>query len=46
VMARPLDGVLSLFPGARIVFALTAFGALVLATAAYLRARSITHGRV
>jgi hypothetical protein len=45
VMARPLDGVLSLFPGARIVFALTAIGALVLAIAAVLRARGITHGR-
>jgi predicted Ser/Thr protein kinase len=46
VMARPLGGVLSLFPGARLVFALTAFASLVLASAAYLRARSITHGHV
>ncbi len=45
VMARPLDGVLSLFPGARLVFALTAMGALVLAIAAFMRARDITRGR-
>ncbi len=46
VMARRIDGVLSLFPGARSVFALTAFASLVLASAAFLRARSITHGHV
>jgi len=45
VMARPLDGVLSLFPGARIVFALTAFGALAVAIATWLRAREMTNGR-
>ncbi|HEX5060482.1 MAG TPA: protein kinase, partial [Kofleriaceae bacterium] len=42
VMARPLDGVLSLFPGARLVFALTAFGALLLAATTYVSARRIT----
>ncbi len=45
VMARPLDGVLSLFPGARLVFALMALGALALGVFAFLRAREITHGR-
>jgi serine/threonine protein kinase len=42
VMARPLDGVLALFPGARIVFALTAFCALVLAAFAWLRVRRVS----
>jgi hypothetical protein len=41
VMARELGGVLSLFPGARAVFAGTAFGALVLALLTYLRARRV-----
>jgi len=44
VMARPQGGVLSLFPGARIVFALTMIGALALAIAAFLRAREIASG--
>ncbi len=42
VMARRIDGVLSLFPGARLVFALTMLGALLLATGTALRARTIT----
>ncbi len=46
VMARRLDGVLSLFPGARIVFALTALAALLLSVATFWRARSITVGRI
>jgi hypothetical protein len=45
VMSRPIGGVLSLFPGARTVFALTAFAALALAIATTLRARAITGGR-
>jgi len=46
VMARPNDAVLSLFPGARLVFALTMFGALLLAGFTWYRAREITFGRV
>ena len=46
VMARAIDGVLSLFPHARAVFALTALGALALALATALRARQITGARV
>ncbi len=41
VMARQLGGVLSLFPGARGVFAGAALGALVLALLTYLRARKV-----
>jgi serine/threonine protein kinase len=40
VMARPLDGVLSLFPGARLVFAAAAMCALVIAVITYFRARA------
>ncbi|HEU4611573.1 MAG TPA: protein kinase [Kofleriaceae bacterium] len=46
VMARPLDGVLSLFPGARLVFALTAMGALLLAATTFLNARHLANGRI
>ena len=46
VMARPLDGVLSLFPGARVVFAITALCALVLAAATSVRARQIERARI
>jgi serine/threonine protein kinase len=46
VMARPTDAVLSLFPGARLVFALTMFAALLLAGFTWHRAREITVGRV
>jgi len=46
VMARPFDGVLSLFPGARLVFALTVFGALLLAATTYVSARRITQARI
>jgi len=46
VMARPLDGVLWLFPGAAFVFALTALLSLVLAAATFWRARQITDGRI
>ena len=42
VMARRLDGVLSLFPGARIVFALTMLLALGVAVGTFVRARQIT----
>jgi len=42
VMARPLHGVLSLFPGARIVFALTALLALALAAVSAVRVRQIS----
>jgi predicted Ser/Thr protein kinase len=42
VMARPKDGVLSLFPGARVAFVLTALAALGVALATLLRARAIT----
>ncbi|MEJ7602512.1 MAG: hypothetical protein WKG01_31760, partial [Kofleriaceae bacterium] len=41
VMARALGGVLSLFPGARMVFAGTACAAIVLALLTYLRARRL-----
>ena len=44
VMARELGGVLSLFPGARAVFAGTAFGSLVLSLLTYLRARKLAGG--
>jgi hypothetical protein len=46
VMARPLDGVLSLFPGARLVFALTAFAALLLAATTYANARKLTNATI
>ena len=46
VMARQLDGVLTLFPGARLVFALAALVALGLATGTAWRARQITLARV
>jgi hypothetical protein len=46
VMARPLDGVLSLFPGARLVFTLTAMGALLLAATTFLNARHLANGRI
>jgi serine/threonine protein kinase len=46
VMARPIDGVLSLFPGARLVFALTAIGALLLAATTYANARKLTNARI
>ena len=46
VMARPLDGVLSLFPGARLVFALTAIGALLLSATTYLNARHLANARI
>ena len=46
VMARPLDGVLSLFPGARLVFAFTAVGALALALWTFWRARRFTGARI
>jgi len=42
VMARRIDGVLSLFPSARLVFALTMLGALLLACGTAVRARQIT----
>ena len=46
VMARELDGVLSLFPDARAVLAGTALGALALALATMTRARRIARARV
>jgi predicted Ser/Thr protein kinase len=46
VMARPLESVLQLFPGARTVFALAAFAALLVAVATALRARRITGARI
>jgi serine/threonine protein kinase len=46
VMARPNEAVLSLFPGARLVFALTMFAALLLTGFTWWRARQITVGRV
>ena len=46
VMARPLDGVLSLFPGARLVFAITTIIALALALTTFVRARQITLARI
>jgi len=41
VMARPLDGVLTLFPHARAGFAIAMFGAVALAFATALRARRL-----
>ncbi|HEY5946533.1 MAG TPA: hypothetical protein VIV40_13620, partial [Kofleriaceae bacterium] len=46
VMARPLDGVLSLFPGARLVFALTCIAALLLAATTYATARKLSVARI
>jgi serine/threonine protein kinase len=46
VMARPLDGVLSLFPNARFVFTLATLAALGLAAATFIRARQITGARI
>ena len=46
VMARKLDGVLTLFPNARLVFLLAALGALGVALATAMRARQITGARV
>ncbi len=47
VMVKPVDTLLlSLFPGARLVFALAALGALGLALATALRARQITGARI
>jgi serine/threonine protein kinase len=46
VMARPLAGVLSLFPGARVVFAVAALAALLLSIATFWRARGVTRGHI
>ncbi len=46
VMARPLDGVLSLFPGARLVFALATIASLLLAATTYANARKLTNARI
>jgi hypothetical protein len=46
VMAQRMDGVLSLFPNARVVFAIGMVAALGLALATMLRARRITGARV
>jgi serine/threonine protein kinase len=46
VMARPVDTVLSLFPGARLVFALTMLAAIMLAIFTAWRARQITGATV
>ncbi len=46
VMARPYSGVLSLFPGARAVFAIAALGAMLAAGVAFGRARRITGARI
>jgi serine/threonine protein kinase len=46
VMGRPLDGVLSLFPNARLVFALTTLVALGIAAGTYARSRQITGARI
>jgi predicted Ser/Thr protein kinase len=46
VMARPISGVLTLFPGARTVFAVAALVAITLAFLTALRARQITGARV
>jgi hypothetical protein len=46
VMARRLDSVLALFPGARTVFTVAALCALVLALATYVRARRILFSRI
>jgi predicted Ser/Thr protein kinase len=45
VMARRIGGVLSLFPGSRVVFAVATLLALALAAFATWRARAITHAR-
>ena len=45
-MARAMPRALSLFPGARVVFAGAMLAALVTALATALRARRITHARV
>jgi hypothetical protein len=45
VMARKIGGVLSLFPGSRVVFAVATLLALALASFAAWRARQITHAR-
>jgi hypothetical protein len=44
-MARRIGGVLSLFPGSRVVFAVATLLALALAAFAAWRARAITHAR-
>src|SRR5262249_5683410 len=46
IMARKLDGVLQLFPGARLVFALATIGMLLIAVATALRARAISGARI
>jgi hypothetical protein len=46
VMARRIDTVLSLFPGARLVFALALVGCALLAIATAIRARQVTDARV
>jgi len=46
VMARKLDGVLTLFPHARLLFALAALVALSLALGTAWQARKITGARV
>jgi serine/threonine protein kinase len=46
VMARPLDSVLSLFPGARAVFAITAMCALMLALVTLVRVNQISRARI
>jgi hypothetical protein len=46
VMARPVETVLSLFPGARLVFALTTIAAIMLAGFTAWRARKITGATV
>ena len=46
VMARRIDTVLSLFPGARLVFALALVGCVLLAIATAIRARQVTDARV
>ncbi|MDB4954700.1 MAG: serine/threonine protein kinase [Myxococcales bacterium] len=46
VMARPLESVLQLFPGARTVFAIATLAALLVAFATALRARRITNARI
>ena len=43
VMARRLDGVLTFFPGARLVFALAALVALGIAAGAFYRRRDALH---
>ena len=46
VMARSLESVLQLFPGARTVFAIAALAALLAAITTALRARRITNARI